>query len=267
MILPPNPLYPEEWRILPIHIFPNVKSHYTVSSYGIIHNLATGNYLPLNLYYDENKYTVVNFSTLDGGHRNEGIHRVVLMTFNYFPGCENLEVNHKDGIKHHNWLWNLEWTDTKGNSLHAFNNGLVSIGEDRENSILTNEQAHYICKLIQSGYSTKDICSMVNINGVKDLRRIVCNIKNGSCWKHISSQYDFSNANKVKRLFTNDEIHFICKCFQNYGVKNITTKEILALLGIDLDALDSKQKSVYNTCVSSIRNKKTFKDICNLYNY
>ena len=141
------------------------------------------------------------------------------------------------------------------------------MSEDRSNSILTNEQAHYICKLIESGYSTKDICSMVRIDGVKDLRRIVCNIKNGSCWKQISSQYDFSNANRVKRIFNDEQIHFICKCFQDYGIKAFSTSEILNLLGIDYKSLNDKEKDLYITCVSNIKYKKTFKDICNLYNY
>lgn len=253
MILPNEPIISEIWRALPYNIFPDIQRIYLVSSYGRIHNLKTGNYLPINLNYDENKYTAMNLSTLDGGHRHVDIHRIVLMTFNYIPGCESFEVNHKDGIKHHNWLWNPEWSNPKDNMIHAIDNNLVSLGEDRDNAILNNELVHRICKYIEEGYSTKDICSMVAVPIDCDLRRIICNIKAGLSWKHISQKYDFSKASTVVRLFTAEQIHFMCKYFQDNGVKSITTPELLKLIGIDFNLLNKQEKSKYSTCVSSIR--------------
>lgn len=51
------------------------------------------------------------------------IHRLVAMTFikNQF----NLsEINHRDGDKHNNCMWNLEWCTRQENIVHAYKHGL-----------------------------------------------------------------------------------------------------------------------------------------------
>jgi hypothetical protein len=188
------------------------------------------------------------------------------MTFNYIDGCENLDVNHKDGIKYHNWLWNLEWTTHKENMNHAFSNNLISYGEDRNNSVLNNYQIREICKLIEAGYSTKDICEKLKYDNC-NLRRIICNIKSGLSWSFISSEYDFSNAYKNTPLLNNDQIHFICSYYQNNGKNSIIAKDLLSLIGIDMNLMNDKEKLCYETCISSIKHKKNFKEICNQYDY
>jgi hypothetical protein len=266
MILPEYKQEYECKRMLPEWVFPDVMRYYSVSSYGYIHNLATGNYLPKATSFDSNEYVSVHLKRHDGSILSTSLHRIILMTFLYIDGCEYLDVNHKDGIKYHNWIWNLEWVTREENVHHAFSNNLISLGEDRISSVLTNNQVHEICKLIELGYSTKDICNILNYDNC-DLRRIICNIKAGLSWKSISSLYDFSSAYKNKYLFTNDQIHFICHYYQTYGKDIITANSILKLIGINTDILTDKELSNYFTCISNIKHKKTFKEICNLYNY
>ena len=52
------------------------------------------------------------------------VHRVVLSSFSDVSG-ENLEVNHKDGDKANNCLWNLEWCAKQENLRHAAKTGLT----------------------------------------------------------------------------------------------------------------------------------------------
>ena len=59
--------------------------------------------------------------------KRESIHR--LMVINYLPNPNNLtEVNHKDGNKLNNSLTNLEWCTPSENTQHAWDNGLIPIG-------------------------------------------------------------------------------------------------------------------------------------------
>lgn len=52
------------------------------------------------------------------------VHRLVAKTF--LPNPDNLpEVNHKDGSRANNFLWNLEWCSKLQNTKHAVETGLI----------------------------------------------------------------------------------------------------------------------------------------------
>lgn len=264
MILPNNPIYVEVWRSIPYEIFPNVKQHYLISTFGRIYNCETNTCLPQNIYYDKDKYITISLSTIDGSKQYEQIHRLVLLTFSPISDYKNYDVNHKDGIKYHNWIWNLEWSTKSQNIQHAIKNNLFNLGETRDNSIITNEQAHDICRLIEKGLSSKEIEEIYPIENC-DVSAIARNIKGGYSWKHISSLYDFSNSYKHNR-FSEADVHKICKYFEDNG-RDSSTKEVLNFIGINLDSYNDKERNVIKSSISAIRNKKTFKNICNNYNY
>lgn len=55
---------------------------------------------------------------VDGKHNMRFVHRLVAEA--YIPNPNNLpEVNHKDEIKEHNWINNLEWCDRKYNQTYG----------------------------------------------------------------------------------------------------------------------------------------------------
>jgi len=56
--------------------------------------------------------------------RTKHVHRLVAETFLDNSGIVNPIVNHKDGVKYHNQIKNLEWTDYSGNLTHAYSSGL-----------------------------------------------------------------------------------------------------------------------------------------------
>ena len=183
---------PEMWLPVNLHL-PNVCPYYLISSYGRVYNDYTRNFLPKNIYYNKDKYINIRLSTIDGNHIQEMIQRIVMYTFSYIPGCEKLDVNHKDGIKYHNWLWNLEWTTHKENMDHAWNNNLFVFGEERKNTKLTNEQARDICLMLSHGISPKEISKIYMIPGV-NVEKIAFNIVTRHSWKHISKEYNIPRS-------------------------------------------------------------------------
>lgn len=71
------------------------------------------------------------------------VHRLVAECFVDNPLCLP-EVNHKDGIKAHNWADNLEWNTRSENIQHSFDNALQKPkpGSSNGNSKLTDEQVY-----------------------------------------------------------------------------------------------------------------------------
>jgi len=99
------------------------------------------------------------------------IHRAVAETF--IPNPFDLrEVNHKDGIKSHNDIKNLEWVTGKENMAHASKYRLlenaIKCGERASNAKLTNKQAKEIIELYASGrYTQKQLAEMYKISRPK----------------------------------------------------------------------------------------------------
>lgn len=84
---------------------------YAVTSCGRVWSYRSNKFLKPQK--DKDGYLFVALC-VDGQHNPRRIHRIVAET--YIPNPNNLpEVNHKDEIKDHNWINNLEWCDRKYN--------------------------------------------------------------------------------------------------------------------------------------------------------
>ena len=128
------------------------------------------------------KGTYLFFKACDKNTRLHcNIHRILALTFIDNP--ENFPcVNHIDGNKHNNSLDNLEWCTHKQNTVHAYNEKLISIpiGEKRFNSKLKRNQVLEIKKLIKNGVRVVDIAKTYGV-----ARTTISCIKHGRNWKHI----------------------------------------------------------------------------------
>lgn len=110
----------EAWRDIP-----GFEGRYQVSDRGRVRNVRTSyvkksspdkdGYLCLTLYIGRTPYS-------------RKVHRLVAQAF--IPNPADLpEVNHEDGVKHHNHVGNLEWSTRKSNSEHAARNKLMASGD------------------------------------------------------------------------------------------------------------------------------------------
>jgi hypothetical protein len=89
------------------------------------------------------------------------IHRLIAHAFcprperHLYKDYEELQVNHKDGVKTNNHYTNLEWCTNQENTIHAYKTGLMPFGIDRENAKLTKEQVNWIRQHKKDNPSTK----------------------------------------------------------------------------------------------------------------
>ena len=104
------------------------------------------------------------------------IHRLVAQAFidnpNRLP-----QVNHKDGVKSNNIVYNLEWCTSKENIKHAYDINLSPIGENKVNSKLTNEDVTKI-KELKGIYSQRELARMFGVT-----KGVIYSIHHNITWK------------------------------------------------------------------------------------
>lgn len=114
-----------------------------------------------------------------GRRFNDLVHRLVATAF--IPNPDNLEfVNHIDGNKHNNNVYNLEWCTRQYNEDHAFSTGLKnSTGSNNTQSKLVEENVVEI-RTNKDLFTTKQFSDKFNVDPATINR-----IKQGVIWKHV----------------------------------------------------------------------------------
>ena len=115
------------------------------------------NYPSINLFHIDKQKTITSL-----------LHRVYMMTFCYFHGCENYEVNHIDGNKFNCTPINLEWSTHRENMNHAFE---YLTNADRK---LSDNDIIELIKMYNDNCTIKQIADRFNISA-----GYVCDIVKG----------------------------------------------------------------------------------------
>ena len=183
---------------------------------GRIYSLRSGRFLEPVL--QSNGYLHVTLSQ-DGKRNNFPVHRLIAIAF--LPNNEDKPtVNHIDGNKQNNELLNLEWATQKEQIHHALINGLMS-GTRNPDRSLSDEVVHLICKLIQDNWRNKDIASSLNVSS-----QIVANIRFGTDYQDIASEYEFRGLLPSRRKLSIDKLITVCEMLEagkNYNeIRNVT---------------------------------------------
>jgi hypothetical protein len=113
-------IYLEEWK--PVVGF---ETYYEVSTFGKIRNMD-GKILKAS----GNPYDKVTLCKT-GVRKDVHIHVAVCEAFRGARPSPSHEVNHKNGRKKNNRLWNLEWLTHRGNMIHAAATGLLRVAKGR----------------------------------------------------------------------------------------------------------------------------------------
>ena len=133
---------------------------------GKVFSLKTNKFLKQQL--NSNGYLGVNIEKPGVGRRFCLTHRLIAETFFSYLGKDNYfyEVNHIDGNKQNNNVYNLEWLTRKENLDHSKKLRLTNpkSGEQNPNSKLTNNQIKDMIELVDLGFKIKDVCESYNVN-------------------------------------------------------------------------------------------------------
>ena len=98
---------------------------YAIDIFGNVTRKKDGKEVPQQM----NKYGYMNVSLYkDGKQKQHKVHRLIAQAFILNPQNKE-QVNHIDGNKSHNVVWNLEWVTSKENNIHASNTGLIRIAQ------------------------------------------------------------------------------------------------------------------------------------------
>lgn len=98
---------------------------YYINSYGDIIGVKRKGMQLLKPKLSNTGYLIVGLRSEQGNRKYYFVHRLVAFTFLKNPRGHLTQVNHLDGNKTNNDVHNLEWTDARGNTLHAYKNDLI----------------------------------------------------------------------------------------------------------------------------------------------
>ena len=196
---------------------------YIVSDDGRIFSEISNKYL--KPFKNPDGYCLVDISHNGKTHTRQ-LHRLVALTF--IPNPLKLEtVNHKNGDKECNAVWNLEWMTRLDNVRHAWKTGLAKprYGTDNPSNVYTEEQIHDVCKLLEVGeLNNKLIAEKCNVNVT-----LIRDIKFRGKWKRISKLYDIPHVPAGLKDRRDDIIKLI-----DEGLSN---REIIVKLDLPLKQL------------------------------
>lgn len=230
---------------------------YEISNYGNIREVETKRLIK-QYYHSSNgeaPYFTITLKTVFNTSYSYLVHRLVAASFIVFRHSSQTQVNHIDSNRLNNHIDNLEWVTPLQNTRHSMEFGNFQFCEDRYNSKFTNEQVHYICSLLQEGKMYSEILNLLGLEVSDNNLDLIGNIKRRITYTTISQNYDFSKYEYNFSNYTNDQIIQICE----YIKQGLDYKEIAKILGRDITT--RRQRKTFAEFIRRIRNKKSFKEI------
>lgn len=256
------PLPGEYWKEITEREVPDILPYYAISNYGRIVHIFKNSLMSLS--WDGPGYVIALLRTKRGTVTFR-VHRLMMLVFKYREDADNLMVDHINGDKKANYLDfpvynpitnqyelqdNLRWVTREQNIYYAYNDPVQrSINNVSPNASFVQEyeKVREICELLQEGKLTyRDIAKKTGVN-----LGVVQNIRFRKCWQYISKDYEFPDKSKDDRIFTDENVHDICKMLQD-GEKIVT---IAKKYNVPVSTIKNIK---YGKCYFDISKKYTF---------
>ena len=237
--------------------FNGKKTKFQVSTLGKIYDTETNTEVPQEPYiYTDYRYVYLCDRKVKL-HKGFLVHRLVAKSFINNPKKKKT-VNHKDGNKRNNCLYNLEWMTHAENNQHALENGLRNQnGELNGNAKYTDEQVEMVCKLLQEGnFSNKKIAKLTGLSkemvSMIKIGKVRCPQSDKYNWKTIKFS-EMHGENHPQATIDEKTVRKICEMLQSGKYKR---KEIQVLLNL---------KTVF--VIDNIKARKTWTEISKDYKW
>lgn len=206
---------------------------YIISNHGRIFDTKKQRFISYS--QDKDGYYRASIDIPGVGFKTIRVHRIELMSFDFNPNFEQLEVNHKDGVKTNLLLSNLEWMTGMDNTRHGWDNGLnINRGTNHPNSVYDDVTINIICNLLDQGYTNSEICNEFGITDKIQRMRFsgtISSIKLGKTHRDISSNYSFRENNKTYNRYSLEFAELVCMFLSDTN-RHYTYKEIMDYLNI-----------------------------------
>ena len=226
---------------------------YEVSDLGRFRRKKTKVILYGNNVKNEKGYCRICLCSKSGKMKKYQMHRIVLFTFADLD--DSHEVNHKNGIKKMNALFNLEKSTRKENAEHASIKDLYSSCERHYKSIFTNNEVEEICKRASEGESISAIIHNMKLEGRGSVYSNIDKILSGKTWKKISKKYNLDYNMYHYKTYSHDDLLKLCYYIFSTDMK---PKEIVKLFpNYDCEKL--------KVVIKSIKSGKCYKKVINEY--
>lgn len=241
-------------------MIPGLMPYFAVSNYGRVYSQYTEQLKSTNI--NQYGYEMCTLYCRGGVNKPTGVHRLVKYGFEYFQGCNELPVNHIDGVPLNNYDTNLEWCTPMENTHHAIKMGLFKPrGEDNGSAKITEETVIKIADALITGlYTNQQIADMFGTT-----HNTVSHIKNKECWSYILQDYDFTINMKPKKLLNINQVCLICEYYQAHPLTHSNLmqygREALEFIGVSdiSEGLAKAAKLIYQ--------RKYYTSISQQYNF
>ena len=239
--VPMNPInIPEVFVDITDQIVPGVLPYYMISNYGRIWHKYELAFLSVNI--DSKGYIYKPLVTIEGP-KNYRIHRLVMMSFNYFPGCENHPVDFIDQNKANPCIWNLKWGHEESTIIPS-----------------TEENIRLACSLLEDTNNTLPYIS--EVTGLT--YGVIQAIQNKRAWTEISKDYDIKER-KVASNFSEEQIRTLCEYYQSVPKNDILDKYCSTAIISALSIEDPNSKQI--RAAKKIYTKDSYTNISKDYNF
>jgi hypothetical protein len=216
-----------------IRLYELEKDRYYIDHKGEIYDLKRNTIIKQHL---NTGYKRVSLRTRDNHQKSYYVHVLVAISF-LGDKSSDMTVNHKDGDKVNNSIYNLEWVSHRENMKHAINIGLI-----KNKKSYDKETVKKVCELLEKNKTAEEISVITGMN-----KSSIYSIRDGTNWTDISSNYNISRT-KYNKLNKNT-VHVICERIGN-GDKLTTI---------------SKDMNIPYTTIGSIKQKISWVGISNKY--